>query len=69
MTISYQISTDPADESQINHIVKKDSRKGGPVLQIPLAEANVDYQEYLAWFADGNTAEAADRYDSEGNKL
>mgnify|MGYP005736127695 FL=1 len=27
---------------------------------IPIAEDNTDYQEYLAWVAEGNTAEAAD---------
>mgnify|MGYP001296237678 CR=1 FL=1 len=27
---------------------------------IPLNEANTDYQEYLEWVAEGNTAEAAD---------
>ena len=27
---------------------------------IPFDENNTDYQEYLAWVADGNTAEAAD---------
>ena len=27
---------------------------------IPFAADNTDYQEYLAWVAEGNTAEAAD---------
>ena len=27
---------------------------------IPFDEENRDYQDYLAWVADGNTAEAAD---------
>ena len=32
----------------------------GHYLEIPLNENNTDYQEYLEWVAEGNTAEAAD---------
>ena len=31
----------------------------GTISCIPIAEGNTDYQEYLAWVAEGNTAEAA----------
>ena len=27
---------------------------------IPICTGNTDYQEYLAWVSEGNTAEAAD---------
>ena len=30
------------------------------VIIIPFANDNSDYQEYLTWVAEGNTAEAAD---------
>ena len=33
---------------------------GDRFLNIPFEEDNTDYQEYLEWVAEGNTAEAAD---------
>ena len=33
---------------------------GSVISSIPFAADNTDYQEYLAWGAAGNTAEAAD---------
>ena len=34
--------------------------EGNIKINIPLNEDNTDYQNYLAWVAEGNTAEAAD---------
>ena len=39
--------------------VMKDNGNGR-FLSIPINEENTDYQDYLAWVAEGNTAEAAD---------
>ena len=36
------------------------TKNGDSVLIIPFNETNTDYQNYLAWVAEGNTAEAAD---------
>ena len=40
-------------------VVQAIRRKSDNAL-IPFDEANTDYQEYLEWVAEGNTAEAAD---------
>ena len=42
--------------NNIGVITYKDSMR----LSIPINEENTHYQEYLAWVAEGNTAEAAD---------
>ena len=41
----------------VNQVRLTDSN--GHVKLIPFDEANTDYQEYLKWVAEGNTAEEA----------
>ena len=56
MSFKYKLVKDPMT-SEINVVNKIFN---GRCLSIPFDEANTDYQEYLAWVAEGNTAEAAD---------
>ena len=58
MSINYKLMKDPISET-VNTIKKTQSGTTFS-LTIPLSEDNMDYQEYLAWVAEGNTADPAD---------
>ena len=49
--VSYKIINRPSHFGGGKIIVRSDG------LQFPESEANTDYQAYLAWVAEGNTAE------------
>tara|TARA_R100000231_G_C5235132_1_gene137950 strand:+ start:418 stop:585 length:168 start_codon:yes stop_codon:yes gene_type:complete len=46
------------DGTQANSVIK--TTDDGVISTVPFYEGNKDYQEYLAWVAEGNTAEEAD---------
>ena len=54
----YKLFKDPITQQEDKIVIKV--LEDGAVLNIPFNEANIDYQEYLAWVAEGNTAEAAE---------
>tara|TARA_B100000131_G_C17952823_1_gene547157 strand:- start:191 stop:352 length:162 start_codon:yes stop_codon:yes gene_type:complete len=53
MTYTYKNVKDI--DGSINYILRKEDN-----VFIPKDEANTDYQQYLAWVAEGNTPEEAD---------
>ena len=55
MTYTYKKIKNPMGDVYSNLILRKEDNAF-----IPFDEANTDYQEYLEWVAEGNTAEAAD---------
>ena len=57
MAISYKLYPDYENGSSRQAIQKTD---GDVISSVPFDEANTDYQEYLAWKAEGNEPEAAD---------
>ena len=57
MTITYKLYPNDENGASRKAIQKTD---GDMIYSIPFDEGNTDYQEYLAWVAEGNTAEAAD---------
>lgn len=55
--ITYQLSKEFPNQEP-NGVIKFDD--GAFVMWIPFDSANADYQQYLAWVAEGNTPEPAE---------
>ena len=56
MEYTYKLlANDPKTGAKADSILRKEDNA-----YIPMNSANTDYQEYLEWVAEGNTAEAAD---------
>ena len=55
MTYTYKKNKPFINSDIENSVIRKEDNA-----TIPFDPANIDYQEYLAWVAEGNTADAAD---------
>ena len=56
--IMYKLTKDPITQREDRMVIK--ILGNNSFLNIPFNNDNTDYQEYLAWLAEGNTPEAAD---------
>ena len=54
MAIQYKTFT---RNSILQNIIKTDTEDLAIYMAIPINPENTDYQEYLAWVSEGNTAE------------
>lgn len=57
MTVSYQLHNNIAGELVC---IIRTSSEDNMQYSIPISEGNRDYQDYLEWVAEGNTAEPAE---------
>ena len=53
--MTYKLINDLLTGKPINYVLRKEDKA-----QIPFDTANKDYQLYLEWVAEGNTADPAD---------
>ena len=59
MATRYQLYANTPDTGRVLNSIKR-ILDDGTISSIPMSDGNTDYQEYLAWVAEGYTAEAAD---------
>jgi len=57
--MKYKLVKDTVTNETMN-MVRRTEDDGSQIAWVPFDNGNADYQAYLAWVAEGNTAEAAD---------